>query len=34
MYGISGILISQPITENITALILLVIYAVTIKKEL
>lgn len=33
MYGIRGILISQPITENITALILFVTYLVIIKKE-
>lgn len=33
LYGIHGILISQPITENITALILFVVYLVIIKRE-
>lgn len=33
LYGIHGILISQPITENITAVVLLVAYLVIIKKE-
>lgn len=32
-YGISGIVISQPITENATALVLLVIYVIVMKRE-
>ena len=33
LHGISGILISQPITENATALVLLVVYLIVMKKE-
>lgn len=33
LYGINGIIISQPITENATALVLLVIYIIVMKKE-
>ena len=32
-FGIRGILISQPITENITAIVLLAVYLIIIKKE-
>lgn len=32
-WGIQGIVISQPITENVTALVLFIIYVVVIKKE-
>lgn len=32
-YGIGGIIISQPITENATALVLLVIYVVVMRRE-
>lgn len=33
LYGIKGIVISQPITENMTALVLFFIYLVVIRKE-
>lgn len=31
--GISGIVISQPITENLTAVALFIVYLIVIKKE-
>lgn len=34
LFGISGIVISQPVTENLTALVLFVIYLIIIKKEM
>lgn len=33
LFGISGIVVSQPITENLTALVLFIIYLIIMKKE-
>ena len=33
LFGIEGIVISQPITENLTAIVLFVIYLIIMKKE-
>lgn len=33
LFGIDGIVISQPITENLTAIVLFVIYLTLIKQE-